>query len=108
MITFQLNQKATYWPAPTTDGFGALSFAAPTTINVRWEDRIERVITAQGNEENSRAVVWVNQELELGGYLYLGETTEADPVNLDGAYPILLTSVIPDLRNLQNERRVTL
>ena len=39
---------------------------------VRWENRQELFIDPSGNETLSKAVVYLDQEVDLGGYLYLG------------------------------------
>lgn len=106
--TRKYNQCATYWGTPTTNGFGGLIFALPKEIRVRWEDKQEKFLTASGDEALCRAVVYTLEDIEIGGYLYLGETTEADPTQFKDAHPIRQFMKTPDIQNLQNTRKVYL
>lgn len=96
-------QKATYWTGRTDTGYGGYSYGAPTVIDVRWEERQEEVVSGGGEIVVSHAVVFTENRLEEGGYLYLGESSEADPTSvkdvngLEVAYPIRRISSIPSL-----------
>lgn len=81
-------QTATYWAPGTPDGYGSRSWAAPVEVMCRWQDRSDRDIDDRGVEFTTRAVVYPDAELELHGMLYRGETTETDPMSLDGAWTI--------------------
>lgn len=100
MLTDTLNQTATYWSAPVLDGFGTRTFAAPVLIKCRWEDRTNLRIYKNGEEINSRAVVYVGQEVQLGGYLVLGDhatTPVTDPQTLSAAYMIQDYKAVPSV-----------
>jgi len=86
-------QTAVYWGDPTNDGYGGQTFGSkyPEEINCRWEDHREVFTDAQGNELVSRAVVYVTEDVDEEGWLYLGDldsTIDEDPKNVDGAYKI--------------------
>lgn len=104
------NQQATYWGAPTQDGYGAWHFSAPQSLLVRWENTTEEFVDQQGADRISRAIVWIPETLdpEIGGYLYLGDSAEADPTTLKSAWAIQRVDEIPDLRGLTSETRAYL
>lgn len=104
-MTFGLDypQKATYWERSVDDAYGGYSYGTPEIIDVRWEEREEEVVSGGGELVRSHAVVWSQNRLLEGGYLFLGETTETDPtkvVDVNGkevAYPIRRIRSIPSL-----------
>lgn len=97
-----LHQKATYWPKATDDGYGNSVSTVPQIISVRWEDVTEEKLSVQykfeGEVVTSSAQVFTAQALQEGGYLFLGETAEANPARVQGAYVIRKTATIPSLR----------
>lgn len=107
IITRMLKDTATYWPV-ITDGYGGFEFGAPVAISCRWEEVQEEFITPEGREEVSDAVVYVDRDLEVGGYLAQGDysaststtTTGEEPsfTPPDSARPIKQFSKLPKLR----------
>lgn len=97
-----LPQKATYWAGQVPDGYGSSSWSTPVVLNVRWEDLTDEKLSAayqvEGELVVSRSMVWTEQALKEGGYLFLGETVEPDPTSLDKAFVIRSVAVIPSLR----------
>jgi len=75
-------QKAVYWGNPQNDGQGGFTFDDPVEIDCRWEDMHQVVTDAKGTEITSRALVFLTQDVDEEGMLYLG--TLAD-LNLDDA-----------------------
>lgn len=69
-----------YWNKPGNDGFGGESWDSdfPTEVNVRWEQRVEVFRDLDGKEQISKSVVFVDEDLEVEGYLALGELTDLD------------------------------
>lgn len=108
-ITRNLLQEGTYWP-PTTNGeYGVSGYSAPVSVKMRWEDRIQKVMKPSGEEVMSQAVVYVDTDLQVGGYLAKGDqTAHASPYDFTGANEILSYKEVPDLRNLASERRAYL
>lgn len=106
----KLPDCATYWGSPTTGGYGGAVFSPPTTVKVRWEDKQEKFLTATGDEAVSRAVVFVESDVEIGGYLYFGELlpSEVDPTQIVGAHIIRQFLKTPDIQGLQHLRRAFL
>jgi hypothetical protein len=72
VIARQYKQKCVYWGNPVNDGHGGFTFDNPIEINCRWEDMQQIVSDKYGNEITSRAVVYVPQDLDEEGMLYLG------------------------------------
>lgn len=97
-------QVATYW---ASQGYGAEGevFAAPVQINCRWEDIAELFLAPNGEETTSRAVVYTEDALTLGGYLYRGTSVASSPVGVANAFKIRQSVSIPDLRNIRSEHR---
>lgn len=98
-------QQATYWGSPTQGGYGGITFAAPVTVLVRWEERVESFVTVEGTELKSKAIVHTMQDMDLGGYLAKGVHAGADPTVIAGALPIQRSDEIPDLRGLNTSYR---
>ena len=113
LITTMRRQDAIYWPPRRADDFGREGHGPPVeltllpTVNyrVRWEDRIEEFMDAEGTTRTSRAVVYVprlpdGSEVEVGGFLWLGARTdltdEAEPMNNEGAYEVRRMDKFPD------------
>lgn len=94
-LTRAVTQIAVYWGTPSEDGHGGYTFADPVEISCRWEDKQEIIEAQNGEQLLSRSVVFVTQDLDELGYLYLGELADfdstvdtADPISIDGAYQI--------------------
>jgi len=96
-LTMGLVQKATWWSKGAADSFGADTFAAPAVISCRWEERSTEIVTAEGVRVQSRARVFLDQDVAAGDYLYLGETNQADPKALKGAFDVKEFRKIPGL-----------
>jgi hypothetical protein len=75
-LTRTCTQVAVYWGSPTNDGYGGKTFASPSEIFCRWEDRNEIFVASNGDEAVAKSVVYVLQDLENEGYLYLGTLDE--------------------------------
>ncbi|MHA1809367.1 MAG: hypothetical protein ACTSYH_03540 [Candidatus Heimdallarchaeaceae archaeon] len=109
-----LGQTAVYWGSPTVNGWGTTTFDDPVEIDVRWEERQELFIDVDGNEVRSRAIVYAEQDVDLDGYLYLGDlddlgsAEEADPTQVSGAWSVRRFDKFPDFRNTFYIRKIWL
>jgi hypothetical protein len=98
-----LHQTAVYWGNPASDGYGGYTWDDPVEIDCRWVRRTRLVKNAQGKEVVSNASVQVDQDVDLDGYLYLGDLDdldsdeEANPMKVDGAYKILAFDKTPTI-----------
>lgn len=105
-------QTAVYWGSPQDDGYGTMTYDDPVEIKCRWQEGLE-VISMAGDDRRSRelvskAQVWLLQDVDEEGYLYLGtldsedplgSAEEADPAVVDKAYKIKLFEKTPELRH---------
>jgi len=110
----QLNQTAVYWASPTEDGYGGFTWADPVELNCRWQASTRVISVANGDQIVCRAVVFVNQDVDEQGVLYLGTLDdldsgqEADPLTVDGAHKILRFDKSPTVREDAYLRKVYL
>lgn len=114
LLTHNLKQTTVYWGNPQNDGFGGRTFDDPVEVDVRWEERQELFIDTNGQEVRSQAVVYIAQDVDMGGYLYLGDlddpssAEEDDPLTVSGAYEIRGFQKIPDIKAGQFLRKIWL
>lgn len=85
-------QRAVYWGAPTSDGMGGIQTAMPVEIGVRWEDKMERVMTTMNKEIVSKAVVYPDQVCDVGGFLWLGTLAALSAGNVDVSRPRMIAN----------------
>lgn len=106
-LTRTCKQTAVYWGNPVNDGQGGFTFDNPIEIKCRWEDRNETFVTSNGNEAVSKSIVYVLQDLDQEGCLYLGtlddllESAESEgtliPNEIEGAQIIRRFDSMPAL-----------
>jgi len=108
LLVRSCTQTAVYWGNPQNTGDGDITFDIPVEIKCRWENREVLFTGVKGDVESSRAGVFVLQDLEEGGYLYLGtldnlDSNESeDPKSVDGAFEIKQFEKIPALGSTTN------
>jgi len=105
-------QNAVYWSAPVPDGYGSYTYTDAVEIDCRWEEKQELYIDPLGVEKLSRAVVYVDRDVDLGGMLYLGEIADIDSSGIDpidlGAFEIKQFAKLPNIRATEFLRQVWL
>lgn len=74
----------------------------------KWEDRTELFIDAEGREQRSKSVVYVDTDLITGGYLFRGSSSVSDPLSVIGAFMIKDYRKISDFEVETHERRAML
>lgn len=107
-LTKTLLQTATYWAPSAKDGYGGYTFATPVTLDCRWLLKQELFIDTKGKEKVSAAVVLLGQDVSLGGYLYLGASTESNPKDADSSFEIRGFAKIPDIKGTSFLRKAWL
>jgi len=110
LVRKMLRQKAVWWRKASINRFGQTIFAMPVEINCRWEDRIGVFYNAKGEKADSKATVYVGQELSVGDVLMEGELesgTPDDPKLEPDALPIKAFDRLPSLRNNPNKTLFT-
>lgn len=99
---------ATLWEV-TVDGYGGYAFGLPTPIKVRWEQREEIFVGRLNRTELvSKAVVYMDRDVVVGDFLYLGKSKELNPASVNGAYQVQRFDKSTDLRGLQSVRKAVL
>jgi len=103
-IRKNLAQTLVYWGNPTSDGFGKIEFDSPVELAGRYEMKNEVVITHDGEERVAGGHAWLNQDTDVGGYLYLGTLTDSnmpsdvdDPREIEGVMRIIVKAQYPRL-----------
>jgi hypothetical protein len=112
LITRMRKQTAVYWAPIGYDNTGHPEWDDPIEIDCRWEDVTEEFIDPTGTRFFSTAKVYVDQDVELGGVLMLGELDDlesgSDPKANEGAWEIKRFEKLPNLRNTENLRTALL
>lgn len=103
-----MKHTVTHWAVTGSDGFSGFTYAVPVTIQARWEEGGELFVTAEGEQATSRAVAYLASDVAIGDYLALGEHTEENPADVEGAYRVLQYYKNTDLRNIRVERKAML
>ena len=103
IISRMRKQDAIYWARVGYDVNGQPTYDSPVGIECRWEDTAEEFIDAQGTRCVSRAVVYVDREVTIGGVLMLGDVDssgleEEYPLENEGAVEIKQFSKMPNLK----------
>ena len=101
-IKKHLSQTLVYWGNPQSDGRGKYTYDDPVELIGRTESKSELVRSYKGKEVVSRAIVWLDQEVDEAGYLYLGtlndlDSNPDDPTVVDGSAEVLVMSKNPSL-----------
>lgn len=91
----------TYWAPKSTDVFGGDTFYPPKHIKARWESSNELIRVKTGEEDVVKSVIYLNDALDINGYLYNGISHLTDPRAVDGASEIRQVGSMSDLRNLK-------
>jgi hypothetical protein len=103
ILNSRYNQYCVYWGNPKEGGVGKLSFDAPVEVKCRWEDMNQIVTDNKGVDHTSRALVFLPQDVDEEGMLYLGRLTDLttvqknDPYLLETAYIIKRFQKTPGL-----------
>lgn len=110
MTQRNLRFDITYWaPAARLGDFGEINYSQPVLIKGMWQENAVTVTKTNGDEVTSRAVVAVDRDLVIGGYLAPGDQVSiASPFQADGALEIQAFQSSPDLRNMEQNRRAYL
>ena len=96
-------QYAVYWEKTGTDRYNQATYVAPKELEVRWEDRIQEFVTPDGEQALATSVVYVGENLVLGGFLWEGRlddiTNPTVPSANPGAREIRRFDKLPKLNN---------
>tara|TARA_R110000851_G_scaffold46656_6_gene113570 strand:+ start:798 stop:1136 length:339 start_codon:yes stop_codon:yes gene_type:complete len=100
IISKMRKQKAVYWSPSSYDGFGRPVMSTAVQITCRWEDVHEQFLDKEGQEQTSSSRVYVSQDVELGGYLWLGDISgkPSDPLQDNNSWEIRKFENLPNLK----------
>lgn len=113
-LTRNLEQTAVYWASPSPSGRGGYSYDDPVELDVRWEDKQEKFVDVNGQEMISGAIVIVDQDVDIGGILFLGDlddldsSEEASPGSVKQAWEIRKFEKTPNIKALGYYRKAYL
>jgi hypothetical protein len=94
-----MTQTITYWAPSINDGFGKVLFDPPILLFARWQDKLDLIRGAQGQEIPSSAVVYSETPLQPKGYVALGDFIDdyADPTEFVAAKQVISVGQSPSL-----------
>jgi hypothetical protein len=72
LLTRTCKQTCVFWGSPNEDGYAGQTWANPIELKCRWEDKEQLLQLDDGTQISSRAVVYVLQDVDLEGMMYLG------------------------------------
>ena len=78
IITKMRRQTCVYWGNPVPTGDGQYTFDAPVEIKCRWDATNQLFTNKDGEESVSKAIVFVDRDVDEGGYLRLGTLLELE------------------------------
>lgn len=100
---------ATYWSPAVLNEYGERSYGAPASISVRWEEKTEVFLDrSSGKEKISQSVVYLKQDVDEDGFMYLGASVEADPKGVTKSFLIRKFHKIPSLSGKKYTRQAWL
>lgn len=109
VIERHYKQDCVYWGSPVKDGQGGFTYAAPVELKCRWEEMRQLVTDSKGVEFTSRALIFVKQDVDEEGVLFLGTledlydqaessaTAVSDPKDFNNTFHIRRFQKIPAL-----------
>jgi|APSaa5957512535_1039671.scaffolds.fasta_scaffold05366_9 hypothetical protein len=99
------NQSLVLWSESGRTAGGKSTFATPADISGRWEDRAVNFTDNTGKESVSSSVVFLDQDVKAGDWLYLGTVAsiasaidETNPNKVTGAHEVSGFNKIPDIK----------
>ena len=78
-LTADHTDAVTYWAPEGFTAHGLPGFAAPVALMARWMLKNVLFRSLDGREVTSEAVVLLGQDVQIGGKLLLGTSTELTP-----------------------------
>lgn len=77
-IISKCTQPIVYWGNPVNDGEGGFTYDSPVQIYGRWEELNEVIMSSDGRELVSQARVFLTQEVDEEGAMWLGKLDDLD------------------------------
>lgn len=73
-------QSITWYAATGSDGRGGAAFSTPVEVLGRWEKGQNLIRNGRGEEIMTENVVYLDRDVAIGDYIYLGATENVDPI----------------------------
>lgn len=122
LLEDMLTHKVCYWAPKRASHSGQQLFEVVVELNARWEDRNEMFLDKMGNQQISRSRVYLNEDVEVLGVLWLSSKLASDPdgsaiseltnafepFENEGAFEIRKFDKIPDIDGEEYVRRALL
>ena len=77
---FSLPEKITVWRETANDGFGGITWSAPSVLDARIAYKQEKFTDGNGDDSVSTAVVYTDGDMLLNDKVYFGTSVELSPV----------------------------
>ena len=103
-----LKQPAVYWQFRRFDEAGNPDVFPPIEIKCRWEDIRTAYTSGSGENVLSKATIYVDRDVTLDGFLWLGLKADAPfhPKDIAGPVQIKHVEKLPNLRQTEILRTV--
>ena len=89
----------THWPLTGSDSYGGFTFGTPIKIIARYQDSAVLFRSADGEEEVSKAIVYLGVPINVGDYIARGDlTVNANPTTIGDTYRVRQIGRSTDLR----------
>ena len=75
--TRNLRDNAVYWGRPVKDAWGDQVYPSPAAVKCHWKEVAYEYLNAQGANAVSKAVVFVDREINADGFLLHGVLSPA-------------------------------
>ncbi len=114
LIKRMRKQFCVYWGSPVNDKKGGFTYGTPVELTCRWEDSQVKYVTAQGEDKVSKAIVYVSQDVDVGGFLWLGRLaniptgSSTNPKLATGSGEIKNFSKLPNMKAKEFLRKAIL
>lgn len=99
--------KAVYWAPSTPNMYGEPTVSTPVELDVRWEKGVAQEIMPQTNPKAVDATLWIKQEVETGGMIWIGALMDL-PSPATNVLEIVEVETVPDIKGRAYERRALL
>ncbi|OED34598.1 hypothetical protein AB832_07170 [Flavobacteriaceae bacterium (ex Bugula neritina AB1)] len=88
MFPLSIYQTVTYWHKKYRTITGELIYDDPKELKVRWEYKQMLYQTSNNHTATSNAIIYSKYPMDIEDYIFLGKTTEKNPLKLTDAYKI--------------------
>lgn len=95
-----MKDPITYWTPGVENQFGGPVYGAPLVLVGAWYDRIENVVSPEGQELVSKARCMLKMQVAWKGYLFQGISAASDPTTVNGSQLIRIVTSVPNLSDL--------